>query len=31
VLNRQNQQIWSTPIVKDDWQNFAITLDFNKK
>jgi hypothetical protein len=31
VLNRNNQQIWSTPIVKDDWQNFAVTLDFNKK
>ena len=31
VLDRKNKQIWSTPIVKDDWQNFAITLDFNKK
>ncbi len=31
VLDRKNKQIWSTPIVKDDWQNFAITLDFDKK
>lgn len=31
VLNRQNKQIWSTPIEKTAWQNFAITLDFNKK
>lgn len=31
VLDRKNKQIWSTPIVKDDWQNFAITVDFNKK
>lgn len=30
VLNRRNQQIWSTPILKTDWQNFAITLDFTK-
>lgn len=31
VLNRQNKQIWSTPIESSAWQNFAITLDFNKK
>jgi hypothetical protein len=31
VLDRSNKQIWSTPILKDVWQNFAITLDFNKK
>ena len=30
VLNRQNRQVWSTPIDKTAWQNFAITLDFNK-
>ncbi|KAH8905205.1 hypothetical protein BR93DRAFT_772885 [Coniochaeta sp. PMI_546] len=30
VLNRQNKQIWSTPIENNAWQNFAITLDFNK-
>ncbi|KAL1874737.1 hypothetical protein VTK73DRAFT_265 [Phialemonium thermophilum] len=30
VLNRQNRQIWSTPIERSDWQNFAITLDFDK-
>jgi len=31
VLNRQNKQVWSTPIDKTAWQNFAITLDFGKK
>ncbi|KAI0425430.1 hypothetical protein F5Y09DRAFT_101239 [Xylaria sp. FL1042] len=30
VLNRQNTQVWSTPIDETAWQNFAITLDFNK-
>lgn len=31
VLDRQNKQIWSTSIDNSAWQNFAITLDFNKK
>lgn len=31
VLNRQNKQVWSTAIDNAAWQNFAITLDFNKK
>jgi len=30
VLDRNNKQIWSTPILDNDWQNFAITLDFSK-
>ncbi|KAL2128305.1 hypothetical protein VTI74DRAFT_9369 [Chaetomium olivicolor] len=30
VLDRKNKQVWATPILKGDWQNFAITLDFNK-
>ncbi|KAI2640789.1 hypothetical protein GGS26DRAFT_539797 [Hypomontagnella submonticulosa] len=30
VLNRQNSQVWSTPVDATAWQNFAITLDFNK-
>ncbi|GAP92008.2 putative glycoside hydrolase family 131 protein [Rosellinia necatrix] len=30
VLNRQNTEVWSTPIDETAWQNFAITLDFNK-
>ncbi|KAI1383591.1 uncharacterized protein F4822DRAFT_421092 [Hypoxylon trugodes] len=30
VLNRQNTQVWSTPVDATAWQNFAITLDFNK-
>lgn len=31
VLDRHYQQIWATPILEDEWQNFAITLDFDKK
>lgn len=31
VLSRQNKLLWSTPIETADWQNFAFTLDFNKK
>jgi len=27
-LNRKNEGIWSTDIVYDAWQNFAVTLDF---
>ncbi|KAK4248180.1 hypothetical protein C7999DRAFT_13858 [Corynascus novoguineensis] len=30
VLDRNYQQVWSTPIIQDEWQNFAITLDFDK-
>ncbi|KAM7217380.1 hypothetical protein V8F06_007227 [Rhypophila decipiens] len=30
ILNRQNKQIWSTPIDKTAWQNFAITIDYSK-
>ncbi|KAI1177497.1 hypothetical protein F4777DRAFT_207867 [Nemania sp. FL0916] len=30
VLNRQNTEVWSTPIDYTAWQNFAITLDFDK-
>ncbi|TRX90057.1 hypothetical protein FHL15_008976 [Xylaria flabelliformis] len=30
VLNRQNTEVWSTPIDETAWQNFAITLDFTK-
>lgn len=28
VLNRQNRQVWSTPILRNEWQNFAVSLDF---
>lgn len=31
VLSRDNQLIWSTPIEYGAWQNFAITLDWDKK
>lgn len=31
ILNRQNAVVWSTPIEQSAWQNFAVTLDFNKK
>ncbi|KAK4167053.1 hypothetical protein QBC43DRAFT_230941 [Cladorrhinum sp. PSN259] len=30
VMDRKNKQIWSTPILKNEWQNFAITLNFQK-
>ncbi|KAK7413582.1 hypothetical protein QQX98_007517 [Neonectria punicea] len=30
LLDRTNKEIWSTPIVAGAWQNFAITLDFDK-
>ncbi|KAH9990382.1 hypothetical protein F4779DRAFT_610088 [Xylariaceae sp. FL0662B] len=30
VLNRQNTEVWSTPIDETAWQNFAVTLDFTK-
>lgn len=31
ILNRNNDVIWTTKIEWDDWQNFAITLDYEKK
>ena len=31
LLDRRNKQLWSTPIDKTAWQNFAITLDYAKK
>jgi hypothetical protein len=31
VLDRKNKEIWSTPILEDSWQNFAVTLDHDKK
>ncbi|KAI1338606.1 hypothetical protein F5Y15DRAFT_386364 [Xylariaceae sp. FL0016] len=30
ILNRQNTQVWSTPVDSKAWQNFAVTLDFTK-
>ncbi|KAK4105931.1 glycoside hydrolase family 131 protein [Parathielavia hyrcaniae] len=30
LLDRNNKQIWSTKILKNHWQNFAVTLDFNQ-
>lgn len=30
-MSRENKLIWSMPIEQKEWQNFAITLDFNKK
>lgn len=30
-VNVKNQGIWSTPILYDTWQNFAVTLDFQQK
>jgi hypothetical protein len=31
LLDRNNKQLWSTPIVEDAWQNFAITIDFEEE
>ncbi|KAE9981951.1 hypothetical protein EG328_011300 [Venturia inaequalis] len=30
VVNVKNEGIWSTPILYEAWQNFAVTLDFQK-
>ncbi|KAK0754243.1 hypothetical protein B0T18DRAFT_312978 [Schizothecium vesticola] len=30
LLDRRNKLLWSTPIDKKAWQNFAITLDYSK-
>ncbi|OCK90616.1 glycoside hydrolase family 131 protein [Cenococcum geophilum 1.58] len=30
ILNRNSQSIWSTPIDSTQWQNFAVTMDYNK-
>ncbi|KAI1329547.1 hypothetical protein F5Y16DRAFT_88611 [Xylariaceae sp. FL0255] len=30
ILNRENTEVWSTPIDDTAWQNFAVTLDFNQ-
>ncbi|KAF4984208.1 hypothetical protein FZEAL_548 [Fusarium zealandicum] len=30
LLDRNNTQLWSTPMLKNVWQNFAVTLDFEK-
>lgn len=31
ILDRQNTEVWSVPIDESEWQNFAVTLDFDKK
>lgn len=31
LLDRENRQVWSTPIEYTAWQNFAVTLDFTRK
>ncbi|TLD05161.1 uncharacterized protein PgNI_09303 [Pyricularia grisea] len=30
ILDRRNQQIWSTPIDETAWNNFAVTIDYDK-
>lgn len=30
ILDRQNTEVWSTPIDESEWQNFAVTLDFEQ-
>jgi hypothetical protein len=31
ILDRKNNVIWTTPIKQNAWQNFAVTLDYDKK
>jgi len=31
ILNRKNDVIWTTKIDEDDWQNFAVTVDYLNK
>lgn len=31
LLNRGEELLWETKIVEGEWQNFGITLDFDKK
>jgi len=31
LLDRNNKQLWSTPIKSDTWQNFGITVDYTGK
>jgi hypothetical protein len=31
ILDRKNNIVWTTKIEKDEWQNFAVTLDYEKK
>jgi hypothetical protein len=31
LLDRNYKILWETPIVEDEWQNFAITVDYAKK
>jgi hypothetical protein len=30
-LNVENDIIWTTPVLWDEWQNFAVRMDVNKK
>ncbi|KAF9527578.1 hypothetical protein CPB83DRAFT_815371 [Crepidotus variabilis] len=30
ITNYKDEIVWSTPIDFEDWQNFAVTLDYNK-
>lgn len=31
LLDRNYQVLWETPILDDEWQNFAITVDWSKE
>lgn len=31
ITNRKGEVVWSTPIETTAWQNFAMTLDYEKK
>lgn len=31
IANRKGEVVWSTPIEAAAWQNFAVTVDYQKK
>lgn len=31
LLDREYRVVWETPVLEDEWQNFAVTLDFDAK
>lgn len=31
LLDREYKVLWETPVLEDEWQNFAVTVDFDAK
>jgi hypothetical protein len=31
VASRDRNPKWQTPVIQGEWQNFAVTLDYDKK